>query len=83
MLFMVHISQSLACEESSEPKSITASQRVKEFPEDCLEVKGTGKSKLFSAALERVFLSLTNLFVERQNSSFQDYVYQSINYDNR
>ena len=33
-------------EGSSEPKSITASQRVKEFPEECLEVTGAGKSKL-------------------------------------
>ena len=81
---MVH-SQSLACEESSEPKSITASQRVKEFPEDCLEVKGAGKSKLFSAAPEVVFSLLTNLFVERQNSSFQDYIKASImmQYNNR
>ena len=34
-------------EGSNEPKSITASQRVKEFPEECLEVSGAGKSKLF------------------------------------
>ena len=34
-------------EGSSEPKSITVSQRVKEFPEECLKVTGVGKSKLF------------------------------------
>ena len=34
-------------ERSSEPKSITASQRVIEFLEECLKVSGAGKSKLF------------------------------------
>ena len=46
----------------SEPKSITASQRVKESPEECLEATGAGKSKLFLAASEHVFSLLTNSF---------------------
>ena len=40
-----------ACGEgSSEPKTITASQRVKEFSNECFEVTGAGKSKLFCKA---------------------------------
>lgn len=37
----------LSGEGSSEPRSITASQRMKEFPEECLEVTGARKLKLF------------------------------------
>ena len=37
-------------EGSSEPKSITAIQRVKEFSEECLEVSGVGRTKLFCKA---------------------------------
>ena len=37
-------------EGSNEPKSITASQRGKEFPKECLEVTGAGKSELFCKA---------------------------------
>ena len=37
-------------EGSSEPKNITATQRVKEFCEEYLAVTGAGKSKLFCKA---------------------------------
>ena len=63
---------------SSGPKNFIALQRVKEFPEECLEVIGAGKSKLFSTASERVFSLLTNSFGERRNSSLQDYIEASI-----
>ena len=51
---------------SSEPKSITASQRsrVKEFPEECLAVTGAGKSKLFCKAF-REELSLNKNCLSR------------------
>ena len=65
-------------EGSSEPKSISASKQVEELPEECLEVTGVGKSKLFLAASERVFLFLTNPFGERQISSLQNYIEASI-----
>ena len=35
---------------ASEPKSITASQRVKEFSKECLAVTGAGKSSFFCKA---------------------------------
>ena len=50
-------------EGSSEPKNITASQRVKEFPEDCLEVTGAGKSKLFCRACREELSLKKNIIV--------------------
>ena len=50
-------------EGSSEPKSITVSQRVKEFPEECLEVTGAGKSKLFCKACRKELSLKKNIIV--------------------
>ena len=40
-------------EGSSEPKSITASQRVKEFLKECLEVTGAGNQSYFARSVAR------------------------------
>ena len=43
-----------ACGEgSSESKNVTATKGVKEFSEECLEVTGAGKYKLFLQSLSR------------------------------
>ena len=53
-----------ACGEgSSKPKSSTASQRMKEFPKECLEVTGAGKSKLFCKACCEELSLKTNIIV--------------------
>ena len=50
-------------EGSSEPKSTTASKRVKEFPKECLEETGAGKSKLFcKACREELSLKKNTIF---------------------
>ena len=59
-----------ACGEgSSEPKSITVSQRVKEFPEECLEVTGAGKSKLFCKACREELSLKKNIVVSHVSSA--------------
>ena len=56
-------------EGSSEPKSITASQRVKEFPEECLEVTGAGKSKLFCKTCREELSLKKNIIVSHVSSA--------------
>ena len=56
-------------EGSSEPKSITASQRVKEFPEECLEVTGAGKLKLFCKACREELSLKKNIIVSHVSSA--------------
>ena len=52
-------------EGSSEPKSTTASKRVKEFPKECLEVTGAGKSKLFCKACREKLSLKKNIIVSK------------------
>ena len=53
----------------SEPKSIPASQRVKEFSEECLEVTGAGKSKLFCRACREKLSLKKNIIVSHGSSA--------------
>ena len=58
-------------EGSSEPKNVTATQRVKEFSEECLEVTGTGtgKSKLFCKACREELSLKKNIIVSHVSSA--------------
>ena len=55
-------------EGSSEPKRITPSQRLKEFPEECLEVTGAGK-KLFCRACREELSLKKNIIVSHVSSA--------------
>ena len=55
-------------EGSSEPKSITALQQVKEFPEECLKITGAGKSKLFCKACRKELSLKKNIIVSHMSS---------------
>ena len=66
---------------SSEPKSITASQRsrVKEFPEECLAVTGAGKSKLFYKAFrEELGLNKNCLTCHPRSTKLETVLYNAI-----
>ena len=65
----VHCKRRTRGEGSSEPNSITASQRVKEFPEECLEVTGARKSKLFCKACREELILKKNIIVSHMSSA--------------
>jgi len=58
-------------EGSSEPKSITATQRVKEFPEEYLQVTGheAGRTKLFCKACREELSLKGNIIVSHVSSA--------------
>ena len=60
-------------EGASEPKSITATQRVKEFPEECFEVTGAGRTKLFCKACREELSLKKNIIVSRVIREAQDW----------
>jgi len=56
-------------EGSSEPKSITATQRVKEFPKEYLQVTGAGRMKLFCKACREELSLKRNVIVYHVSSA--------------
>ena len=56
-------------EGSSEPKNVSATQRVKEFPEECLEVTGVRKPKLFCKACREELSLKKNIIVSHVSSA--------------
>ena len=53
----------------SEPKSITATQRVNEFPDECFEATGAGKSRLFCKACREELSLKKNIIVSHVSSA--------------
>ena len=56
-------------EGSSEPMNVTATHRVKDFPEECLEITGAGKSKLFCKACREELSHKKNIIVPHVSSA--------------